>query len=235
MRRRERILVSKVQLSQVGASLDARSPITKPVSAGGTGRKRRTFIAAPGSTDGSYAEGGTASAGAAPTDITVGSDSPTRSTPADGAVEVVRRWTITTTNGFTAHGQLPAWAGEDPSREVAPDRLELSISDVHHAWQFDGPEVVSNTASSDGRRIGLDTLLSGQMACIPYSSNPVERVPHVNIETLEGSDEWIEHLDPAGVADLAAKLRVHADRLDEIGRKLTEARADWATHANGSM
>ncbi|MFJ4407259.1 DUF6907 domain-containing protein [Streptomyces sp. NPDC088910] len=67
------------------------------------------------------------------------------------------------------------------------------------------------------------------MECRPFAEEPEARAPVVNLAIVE--DFWIDGLDPAGLAQIAAKLRAQADRLDhEIRPRLVAARADWAEH-----
>jgi hypothetical protein len=55
------------------------------------------------------------------------------------------------------------------------------------------------------------------------------RVPVVNLLIVD--DYWITDLDPNGLAEVAARLRAQADRLDrEVGPALVAAREDWAAH-----
>ncbi|MEE4545797.1 hypothetical protein V2S66_27990 [Streptomyces sp. V4-01] len=51
----------------------------------------------------------------------------------------------------------------------------------------------------------------------------------VNLQVSVG--RWILGLDPDGLADIATKLRAHADLLDHTVRPtLVAARDDWAAH-----
>lgn len=142
-------------------------------------------------------------------------------------------WTVTTSNEVKVGGYLPGWADEDPSEsDLDPKLLEICLADLVHYRSFDGQTVTVDTGQSgaeDGRYRGPAEILHGGIYCHPHSDNPAERVPVVNVEILEGSDDWMENLDPDGIADLAAKLRAQADRLDnEVRPTLIAARADWA-------
>lgn len=152
------------------------------------------------------------------------------------AIAVASRWTMTTTAGHTISGPLPPWDECNPSRtDVTPDLLRSHLSDLTHCRSFPGQTLDISTGayvSGDGKRyVGPAEVLRTQITCRPYDDDPAERVPLANVELLAGGDDWIENLDPNGVADLAAKLRAQADRLDEVRVQLIAARADWA--ANG--
>jgi hypothetical protein len=142
-----------------------------------------------------------------------------------------RIWTIVTHNGVNLSGYLPAWAGGDPSEPSCPaNRLELHLEDLTHWAPFDGQPVPLCAPGEPG--MGPDryeeNLFNGSIACRPYSSNPAERVPLVNIAVVQ--DHVIENLDPNGVAGIAAKLRAQADRLDQVAQQLADAHADWAAN-----
>lgn len=150
---------------------------------------------------------------------------PTEETPAPR-----REWTITTEFGVTVHGYHPTWDQTDPSAHNIPaDRLEMYVSDVDHVQHWKGQVVTANLHAHEGRYTGECPILCPQMNLRPFDPNPAERVPNVSIELAEGSDEWIEHLDPQGVADVASRLRAQADRLEnEVLPALIAAREDWA-------
>ncbi|WNI15236.1 DUF6907 domain-containing protein [Actinacidiphila sp. ITFR-21] len=143
-----------------------------------------------------------------------------------------KTWTITTEHGASITGYLPPWDPQDPSEENIPaNYLELRLSDLAHVRHFDGQiiEVDVSQGGGKGRYVGPCGILEGGIWLQPYSDDPAERVPMVRIEALEGSDDWLTPLDPDGVADLAAKLRAQADRLDnEVRPMLIAAREDWA-------
>ncbi|CAG6393405.1 hypothetical protein NMG29_02295 [Streptomyces cocklensis] len=62
--------------------------------------------------------------------------------------------------------------------------------------------------------------------CDPYAEDPHPRMQVVSVAIV--GDVWINHLDPDGLAVLAAKLRAQADRLDhDVRPQLLAARADW--------
>ncbi|WP_333768737.1 DUF6907 domain-containing protein [Streptomyces sp. IBSBF 2435] len=139
-------------------------------------------------------------------------------------------WTIATTTGDTVTGYLPTWADDDPTAtDVPPDQLPVSLADVSHRADFDGQLLaVHNPASPNGISEGTEErVLCGVLVCDPYAESPDPRVPVVNVAIVD--DYWINHLDPDGLAEVVAKLRAQADRLDhEIRPQLVAARADWA-------
>lgn len=142
-------------------------------------------------------------------------------------------WSISTTNGVTVTGYLPAWADKDPSETgVAADRLELNLIDINFYRGYPGQTVTIDTGAyetDNGKRyLGDLDILCAQIDCMPHATDPDLRVPVVNIELMHGGDDWIHGLDPAGVTGLASKLRAQANRLDQVAVDLTAYRADWA-------
>jgi hypothetical protein len=156
--------------------------------------------------------------------------------PEDEATTVAPGGTCTfaLANGSSVSLYRPAWAeGDDPSEDnLTPDELRMHLEDLHHARSYKALRVdAANLQQTKGRYRGPAAILCPQLDVRPYSDDLAERIPTVSVEISEGSDDWIENLDPAGVADLAAKLRAQAAVLDQAARDLTAARADWA--ANG--
>ena len=143
-----------------------------------------------------------------------------------------RTWTITTTVGKSVIGYLPDWAEGDPSATGVPlKRLSPELDDIRHHAAFDGQfvRVHSPTAGRDKDDTTEERIFCGSIECHPYAEDPDPRVPVVNIAII--GDLWINDLDPTGLADVAAKLRAQADRLDnEVRPALVAARDDWAAH-----
>jgi hypothetical protein len=148
--------------------------------------------------------------------------------PTTGPLRRASTWSVTTTTGFTVSGHLPAWADEDPSESGVPlGRLSIVLEDVGHRSSFEGQLLPARSPACEGDAAGH--ILWGSIDCNPYVEDPAPRVPVANVALV--ADYWINDLDPAGVADLAAKLRAQADRLDdEVRPALVAARADWAAH-----
>jgi hypothetical protein len=138
-------------------------------------------------------------------------------------------WTIAATAGRAVTGYLPAWADSDPTAtHVPPDQLSVALADVSHRSYFDGQLAHVHNAASSATD---ERLLWGVLVCNPYAEDPHPRVPVVNVAIVD--DYWITHLDPDGLAELAAKLRAQADRLDhEIRPQLVAARTDWDAQHN---
>ncbi|MGW5674023.1 DUF6907 domain-containing protein [Streptomyces sp. NPDC003860] len=74
-----------------------------------------------------------------------------------------------------------------------------------------------------------EEIFRGHLQVRPFDSDPASRVPHVDLEVLEG--RWMENLGPADLADIADKLRAQAARLDETRKMLVQARIDWEANA----
>ncbi|MYS22580.1 hypothetical protein GA0115240_142317 [Streptomyces sp. DvalAA-14] len=152
--------------------------------------------------------------------------------PAAEPVQPGRSWTIATTAGYAATGYLPAWAVADPSETgISLDLLPIRLADVNHCTVFEGQtmRVRSPGCGCVPGRLGETEVLRGSIDCNPYAEDPEPSDPVVNIATIE--DFWINGLDSDGLAEIAAKLRAKADRLDrEIRPRLLAARADWTAH-----
>lgn len=140
-----------------------------------------------------------------------------------------RTWIISTTNGETMSGYLPAWAEEDPSKsDVAPDQLAVELSDITHEAAFGGQFMRVCPGAQDP---GVDTaMLIALMQCIPFVGDDTEtRLPLVNVQVVD--DLWITDLDPSGVLEVAEKFRSFADLLvDTVAPSLSAARAEWTEH-----
>lgn len=143
-----------------------------------------------------------------------------------------RTWIITTTVGKSVIGYLPDWAESDPSVTGVPlKRLSPELDDIRHHAPFDGQfvRVHSPAAGHDKDDTTEERIFCGGIECHPYAEDPEPRVPVVNIAII--GDLWIKDLDPDGLADVVAKLRAQADRLDnEVRPALVAARDDWAAH-----
>lgn len=145
--------------------------------------------------------------------------------------------TFALANGSSVSLYRPAWAeGDDPSEDnLTPDELRMRLEDLHHARYYPALRVdAANLQQTKGRYRGPAAILCPQMDVRPYTDDMAERIPTVTVEISEGSDDWIENLDPAGVRDLADKLRAQAAILDQAADDLTAARADWAVNGRGA-
>ncbi|MBM9435023.1 ATP-binding protein [Actinacidiphila bryophytorum] len=139
------------------------------------------------------------------------------------------KWTITTDSGSATSGYLPAWAEDDPTEAHVPlDQLPERLAGINHRNFFEGP-MLPLTAPDVWEGVEEDAVFEGSIDCNPYDPDPGLRVPVVNLQVCVG--RWILGLDPQRVAEVAAKLRTHADFLDEKVRPaLIAAREDWAAH-----
>jgi len=156
------------------------------------------------------------------------------------ATEVAARrstWTIRTTNGIKVSGHLPKWAGVDPSEDgLAPDLLPLRLDDIQHIRYYPGALVDANMSQglgpNSGRCKGPTAILCPQIEVDPFDEDPARRIPTAVVELAEGTDDWIEGLDPQGLRDLAATLRQQAQRMEQVAVDLEAARADWAQNGD---
>jgi anti-sigma regulatory factor (Ser/Thr protein kinase) len=138
-------------------------------------------------------------------------------------------WTITTVNGVQTSGYLPAWAEDDPSEVGVPlEMLGVRLADVSHRSFFEG-QIIDVVAPDAHGKAEEEAVFEASIDCTPYAEDPEPRVPVVDIHAYP--EHWILGLDPAGVTEVAAKLRAQADRLDhEVRPALIAAREDWAAH-----
>jgi anti-sigma regulatory factor (Ser/Thr protein kinase) len=138
-------------------------------------------------------------------------------------------WAITTTDGAVTSGYLPAWAEDDPTEiDVSAEELPRRLAQVNHRAFFEGP-MVPLTAPDLWDDVEEDSVFEGSIDCNPYDADPRLRVPVVNLQVCVG--RWILGLAPEGLANIAAKLRAHADLLDhKVRPALIAARDDWAAH-----
>lgn len=136
-------------------------------------------------------------------------------------------WAITTTGGAVTSGCLPAWAEDDPTEIGVPaEELPQRLAQVNHRAFFEGP-MLPLTAPDLWDGVQEDSVFEGSIDCNPYDPDPRLRVPLVNLQVSVG--RWMLGLDPDGLADIAAKLRAHADLLDhKVRPALAAAREDWA-------
>ncbi|WNI17061.1 DUF6907 domain-containing protein [Actinacidiphila sp. ITFR-21] len=136
---------------------------------------------------------------------------------------------MTTPEGVTVSGHLPAWAQDDPSRTGVPLRLlPIRLADISHQAHFPGQTMQVVAPDAHGAA-GEETLFDAVVECCPYAEHPEPRVPVANIQVHP--EHWILGLTPDGLADLASQLRRQADRLDnDVRPALITARTDWARH-----
>ncbi|WP_051951122.1 ATP-binding protein [Actinacidiphila yeochonensis] len=136
-------------------------------------------------------------------------------------------WTITTTDHTISEGYLPDWAEDDPTEVNVPlAELPQRLALVNHRTFFEGPTMpVTAPDLWDGPKD--EPVFEGSIDCNPHDPDPRKRDPLVNLQLAEG--RWVLGLDPQQLAEVAIKLREHADLLDKkIRPALVAARDDWA-------
>ncbi|MFJ8561938.1 DUF6907 domain-containing protein [Streptomyces microflavus] len=153
----------------------------------------------------------------------------------DPTAETVKRpttWTITIEGGGHLSGYLPPWVERSSvdgyaEKPLRADRLGLLV-DIDHWLTVEGVEMsVAGPGCNDLAE--LEEIFRGHLQVRPFDSDPPSRVPHVDLEVVEG--RWMENLGPADLADIADKLRTQAARLDETRKMLVQARIDWEANA----
>jgi hypothetical protein len=141
-----------------------------------------------------------------------------------------RRWTISTVNGVTVSGYLPAWADEDPSESgVSPERLSVTLVDIAHRRVFDGAVFLAFTTEG-----GLDgahpvSVFQAEIQCSPCPDPTLPGEPVIPVVNIQISPEcWMTDLGPDELANVAVRLRALVDRIErEVLPALIAARADW--------
>jgi hypothetical protein len=144
-----------------------------------------------------------------------------------------RTWAITTTNGYTASGPLPAFADDDPSTTgVAPERLSAELTDILHWTAFGGQYMRVCPAALDP---GEDSVvLTAHLQCAPYAQEPERRVPLLNIQIA--ADLWLTDLDPGAALEVADRFEefVNLLRGTAVPAAVT-ARTEWAARHPGIL
>ncbi|WP_062207926.1 hypothetical protein [Streptomyces sp. NBRC 109706] len=142
-------------------------------------------------------------------------------------------WTLTVDGGTSITGYRPAWAKNDPSRDVTAERIGAVLSDLGMYRYYDGSAGVPVFHAADGDQpagpLGLP-MLRAVMNVHPYRE-AAQQQPTVDVEVLGDSDEWMENLTPEQLADVIATVRAQCDRLDQVHTDLIAARADWEANA----
>ncbi|BBB01766.1 hypothetical protein RVR_9325 [Actinacidiphila reveromycinica] len=144
-----------------------------------------------------------------------------------------RTWRISTSNGITAYGYLPAWAHEDPSTsDVDPGLLNVTLADVLHYFHF-----VDVTGPLAGPEYDADdpgyVPFFCSVECRPHAETAQDRddgplFPVLNVQITR--DDTVTCQDPAELAALVARLRACTDYLDHHVRPaFTAIREDWDT------
>jgi hypothetical protein len=67
-------------------------------------------------------------------------------------------------------------------------------------------------------------VMEAQLTVRPYSPNPAEQVPHVDVEYVEGV--WTGAMGPEQLADFIGQLDAHVDRLRIVHAQLVKALAE---------
>jgi hypothetical protein len=152
--------------------------------------------------------------------------------PTADTVKKLTTWTIAIEGGGRLSGYRPPWAERSSvdgyaKKPLSADRLGLLV-DIDHWLAVEGVEM--NVAGPGYNDLAEpEEIFRGHLQVRPFDSDPSSRVPHVDLEVVEG--RWIENLGPADLADIADKLRVQAARLDETRKMLVQARIDWEANA----
>ena len=93
------------------------------------------------------------------------------------------------------------------------DRLDKALADICHRAEFSAQGI--RVATDDGPGTVM-AVLGGSIDCHPYAGNPRSPpsagIPVANLQIID--DYWVHGLDPDQLADITAKLRAQADRLD---------------------
>ncbi|MDT0380209.1 hypothetical protein RM572_15730 [Streptomyces sp. DSM 42041] len=143
-----------------------------------------------------------------------------------------RTWTIAFEEGGNISGYLPPWIERSSTddyteKKLRADRLGLLV-DIDHWLSVEGVEMnVTGPGFDDPAE--PEELFRGHLQVRPFDKEPGARVPHVDLEVVEG--RWMQNLVPADLAGISDKLRLQAERLDNLRAQLVCARADWEANA----
>ncbi|MEU3193166.1 hypothetical protein ABZ686_21590 [Streptomyces sp. NPDC006992] len=143
-----------------------------------------------------------------------------------------RTWTIAFDEGGSISGYLPPWAERSSTdayaeKKLRPDRLGLLV-DIDHWLSVEGVEMnVAGPGFDDPAE--PEELFRGHLQVRPFDKEPRARVPHVDLQVVDG--RWMENLTPADLTEISDKLRLQAERLDQVRAQLVQARADWEANA----
>src|SRR5690606_40296068 len=97
-------------------------------------------------------------------------------------------------------------------------------SDPDDIWcQIDSTDVclpINSNGTPENMRV-----LSATLNMLPFAETIALRAPHVSVEGVQ--DEWIEGLDPDGLATVLGTLRERLEHLEQMHGRLEVARAEW--------
>ncbi|WP_405548782.1 DUF6907 domain-containing protein [Streptomyces microflavus] len=97
-------------------------------------------------------------------------------------------------------------------------------SDPDDIWcQIDSTSVclpINSNGTPESMRV-----LSATLNVLPFAESIALRAPHVSVEVVQ--DEWIEGLDPDGLATVIGTLRERLEHLEQMQGRLEVARAEW--------
>lgn len=97
-------------------------------------------------------------------------------------------------------------------------------SDPDDIWcQIDSTDVclpINSNGTPENMRV-----LSATLNMLPFAESIALRAPHVSVEVVQ--DEWIEGLDPDGLATVIGTLRERLEHLERMHGRLEVARAEW--------
>lgn len=151
-----------------------------------------------------------------------------------GTTSRARTWRITTTNGTTAYGYLPAWADDDPSEtDLDPRALSLTLTDIVHHFPFTGLATPLVTQSDDDPDAddGIASYFC-EIECHPHPDHarPDDPLTPVLLVQITQNHTTTCH-EPAELAALIARLRAHTDFLaHDVLPAFRTIHEDWASH-----
>ncbi|MEU3432331.1 hypothetical protein [Streptomyces sp. NPDC006863] len=97
-------------------------------------------------------------------------------------------------------------------------------SDPSDIWCQVDSESVCLPINSNGTPENM-RVLSATLNMLPFSDSIALRAPHVSVEVVQ--DEWIEGLDPDGLATVIGTLRGRLEHLEQMHGRLEAARVEW--------
>ncbi|MCP9209312.1 DUF6907 domain-containing protein [Streptomyces sp. NEAU-Y11] len=148
-------------------------------------------------------------------------------TPAVPALPVAPpTWTMRTHDGDEHTETCPAWC---TTTEIHQRETESTIhpSDIWH--QSD--HVAMPLVLTESRETYEDLVLIADVAVIPHSDEPEQRIPHVNVQMIGDQDFWTGPMGPDEFGTVIDRLAAHVDQLRAVHARLVQARAEWQARA----
>lgn len=143
-------------------------------------------------------------------------------TPTVATSDRPRTWLRRIMGGGQIIETCPAWCTSDHLHDQGS-----ALEDLTHVSRAVTAEVEVVDTWADGEAVRMTApILVAQIRHNPYSENPQRNQPFATFEPSDG--EIADELGPEELAAIVARIRAHADRLDDVITQLVQARAEYA-------